>query len=125
MNNILKVLLAVLAITGLIVMIMPEGDPMAKPEDTPAAIPVIAPTTLPVIAPAPEQNDVSTDEPDAEEEDYSNFGKPMMDASPLGGETAKSTNPDVQSNPAQNAPDTGVPTTGNPNAVIGFDPPSN
>jgi hypothetical protein len=123
MNNILKILLAVLAISGLVVMIMPEGDPLASPGATVEPVPVVAPTTQPSVTQTPVQNDESTDESESGEEDYSNFGKPMMDAAPLGGDTSQqNSNPDMQPNQIANAPDTGVPTAGNPNAVMGVDP---
>ncbi len=120
MNNILKVLLGVLAISGFAVMIMPSGDPLAAPEQTEQpAIPVVEPTDLPTVAPAPTQAEESVDESESPEEDYSSFGQPMMDAAPLGGSPAQQkANPDGQAAPLQTAPDTGVPVAGNPNASM-------
>jgi hypothetical protein len=123
MNNILKVLIGVLAISGFAVIIMPDGDPLAATDPSAQAeIPVVAPTTLPEVAPAPSEGEgeASSDEGDViEDEDYSGFGQPMMDAAPLGGNPAtQNVNPDARPQPVQAAPDTGVPVAGNPNATM-------
>jgi hypothetical protein len=84
MDNIAKMVLGMLAIVGLVIMIIPQGNPLADKGTPPAAVgpvPDDIPDELPqqsdpAEAPAPTAN--------LPAQDVTAFGQPMMDPTPPG-----------------------------------------
>ncbi len=98
MDNILKLLLGVLALSGAIAFLVPSQSPVAPPVDT--AKPVV-----PTPAPAPDEvlegedeGDIEGDDEegmDGEESDEDDFimGEPSIDGQPFGGSNAAPVDP--------------------------------
>lgn len=94
MDNILKLIVGCLGLVGLIVMIVPNSDPIAKSKAKNAV--EAAPTTDPAAAgtpppppPPPDPNAAAQTQADAdnvivEDYDIGSFGQPMIDPTPPG-----------------------------------------
>lgn len=81
MDNIAKLVLGVVGMIGLLVLMIPQGNPLADKGTTePAA--VVAPDPIPNEAPPNEPETVTT--VNAPIQDISAFGQPMLDPTPPG-----------------------------------------
>ena len=87
MDNILKLLLGVLAISGLIALLLPSQKASVAPAN-PAAAPVVAravPLPKTVAGNESDTEDEEVELPDEAEEDEFKFGEPSIDGQPFGG----------------------------------------
>lgn len=102
-DNITKIVIAIIAVVGLAVIVTPQTDPLAKSASAdapqtgePAAAAPVVPTEESVVEAEPKYDEngelVEAEDgkarPRSESEsveDFSDFGQPTLDASPLGG----------------------------------------
>jgi hypothetical protein len=104
-DNITKIVIAILSLAGLAVMVVPQNDPLAAQVGkdpapaTDAAQPALPPSALQDQEEAEDTADEGDDSAESEEdgkahprdaednEDFSNFGEPTLDADPLGSQS--------------------------------------
>jgi hypothetical protein len=86
MDNILKMVLGCLGVVGLLVMMIPQGNPLEqKPSAVPtAAAPIPAPAATPPTPPPPAPPANGSSGFKIEDHDIANFGQPMVDPTPPG-----------------------------------------
>ena len=88
MDNMLKLIIAVLSLSGLLVMAVPNGDPLANqqpPAPTPANghLPPPPPPNGGIIEEGPIDENGEVISEGEEEEEFIKFGEPMMDGLPI------------------------------------------
>jgi hypothetical protein len=127
MDNILKLLLGVLALSGAIAFLVPSQSPVAPPVDTatPAAAPPATPTEE--VFEDEEDGDIEGDDDegiDGEESDEDDFimGEPSIDGQPFGGNNSAPVDPSTSmlnrmDNPQQQQP-ASAPAINNGNVVL-------
>jgi hypothetical protein len=129
MDNMLKLVLGVLAISGIIAFLVPSESPVAPPvEATPAAAAAPAPATEEYDEGDAEGSDSADDELDddesddgADEEDF-RLGEPSIDGQPFGGAYAPPVDPSTSATASNNTnespPVDSVPINNNGNVVL-------
>ncbi len=130
MDNIQKMIAGCLGLAGLIVMVVPNSDPLASTKDEAVDAPAIAngapggpgamPPPPPPQAAAPEQLDANS-EFVVNDYDVNNFGQPMVDPTPPG---QREFNAQQQQQAANQGNNNGPPVLGgNPQGPAGPPPP--
>lgn len=83
MDNIAKLVLGVLGVVGLILMMIPQGNPLAD-KGAPAAVSGPAPEDIPDELPKNEPVTAAASDANVPAQDINSFGQPMMDPTPPG-----------------------------------------
>jgi hypothetical protein len=124
MDNILKMVLGVLAFAGILVMVIPSGNPLA-PQDRMAAIDIPPPAPADAAPPAASSASIDDKKEDkfaVKDKDIASFGQPMVDPTPLGQQQQAPANsqpnyPQISQMVQQN-----MQPTVNPNAAVPSNP---
>ena len=98
MDNIQKMIVGCLGLVGLIVMIVPNSDPLAakKAEAGQATSDAPAPAPPPPLPPQPPQVGNTSGGFVVDDSDIANFGKPMVDPTPPSRRTQQATQEQIQ-----------------------------
>lgn len=122
MDNIQKMIVGSLGLVGLIVMIVPNSDPLAakKAEPGQATAAAAAPALPPPPPPQPAQVENTSGGFVVDDSDIANFGKPMVDPTPPGQRNPQATQEQIQQQTQQ--PSNGIAQTQSSSGNYGQQP---
>jgi hypothetical protein len=112
MDNILKLVLATLGLVGLLVMLIPSGNPLPPPPGSVVENATPSPPPVETAAPPAPSSDGTSESGGfvVDDNDVANFGKPMVDPTPPG--QAQNPNQQPQSNGEPPVSETGQAAPG-------------